>query len=446
MNKLCFIAIGLLIYSCNSQQRDADDFFKHQLIDWNYSLSNVIISDIFSPPEASRIYGYCNIAAYEAALGWQEDYESFSYQLNELESLPQPKEEIYGPLAACIAFSATAQNLVYNVEKVKAYESRFLNDIKTTGLSNSVVKASVAYGRELGAAISEWAKTDGYIERQAMPRHILTREPGTWMPTPPDYIPGIEPNWYMIRPFALDSATQYCPPPPTPFDSTKGSDFYQNAMEVYEAVNRADNEEAAIANFWDCNPNASHPSGHAVIFTQKITPGGHWISIAGIASKKENLSFEQICEAHALASIALHDAFISCWEAKYSNNVVRPVTYINRYIDADWRPLLQTPPFPDYTSGHSVISKAAAIVLTEVIGDSVAYNDTTEVRFGLPERYYNSFMEAANEASDSRLYGGIHYRPATQNGSMQGKKIGEYVLSSLRTRKNESIASTKAAY
>jgi len=165
--------------------------------------------------------------------------------------------------------------------------------------------------------------------------------------------------------------------------------------------------------------------------TKKITPGGHWMGIAAIACRNTKSSFLKSAQVYAITSIALADGFISCWDEKYRSNLVRPETVINEYIDEDWKPLLQTPPFPEYTSGHSVISGAAAVALTEIFGDNFAFDDDTEVEFGLPVLSLISFYHASEEAAVSRLYGGIHYRTAIDNGVIQGRKLGAFIMNKI---------------
>jgi len=135
---------------------------------------------------------------------------------------------------------------------------------------------------------------------------------------------------------------------------------------------------------------------------------------------------------HAVVAATLMDAFIVCWDEKYQSSRIRPETVINRYIDPRWQPLLQTPPFPEYTSGHSVISTAVAEMLTYFLGDNFSFTDNTEVIFELPTRDFTSFRQAAEEASISRLYGGIHYRDAIENGQEQGRKVGEFIIGKLK--------------
>jgi len=425
-----------------------DEFSKMANHHWHKHLTDVIIADIFTPPVCSRIYAYSHIAAYEAIRPSNPNFKTLEGQLNNFPNIPQPEaeKEYYFPLASMVAFATTAKKLVFAEEKITAYEKQYLRQIDSIGIDASIYENSVAYGRLVGKTILEWAGKDGYLERQALPRHILSNAPGAWQPTPPDYMPGIEPHWNTIRPFLIDSANQFVPAQPTPFDSLPGSQFYQEAMEVYKAVNDAREENGEmleIAKFWDCNPNISYTRGHVMFFHQKISPGGHWMSIASIVGKQKGLSPMEQAETFTATAIALADAFISCWDEKYRSDLIRPETYIDRYIEQGWEPILQTPAFPEYTSGHSVISAAAATMLTHLHGENFAFSDTTEVEFGLPVREYNSFFEASNEAAISRLYGGIHYRPACFNGVDQGKEVGSYVVSKLALREEQQPVAQK---
>ena len=435
------LSIGIslfLLISCSSPPdfESWDKFYQYQQGAWNRDLTDVIIQDIFTPPVASRIYAYANIAAYEAMQVGYPEYQGLEGQLKGLTNLPVPQnsEKIYPPLAAMVAFMTSARELVFSPQSIDKVEADFLRKAREMGVSGSIYRESVQWGQTIGKAINTWASGDGYHQRQALPAHDFSEDPDAWTPTPPTYMQGIEPHWNTLRTFVIDSATQFKPAPPTSFDTDPNSPFYQEAYEVYETVLQAGEEEKDIAKFWDCNPNIAYFKGHVMMFHQKISPGGHWISITDIASRIKSLSPMEEAETYALTSIALADAFISCWDEKYRSNLVRPETYIERYIDSTWFPLLETPAFPEYTSGHSVISTAAATTLTQLLGDQVTFLDSTELQFGLPARSFNSFQEAAEEAAISRLYGGIHYRPAIENGVNQGKKIGNWVLNNVETR------------
>jgi hypothetical protein len=161
---------------------------------------------------------------------------------------------------------------------------------------------------------------------------------------------------------------------------------------------------------------------------KKISPGGHWIGITGIACQQSKTPFDSTVLVHTMVALTLHDAFISCWQEKYKSDRIRPETAINKYLDPAWRPLLQTPPFPEYTSGHSVASSSVSVILTHFFGDNFSYTDTSERLFGLPDRNFASFYQAADEAAISRLYGGIHFRDACEEGVKQGRKVGNNSL------------------
>jgi len=218
---------------------------------------------------------------------------------------------------------------------------------------------------------------------------------------------------------------------PTKFNLNKSSQFYIEATEVYETVKNLDSTQLNIAKFWDCNPNISTTKGHVMYFQQQISPGGHWIHITAQVLDEKKSSLVTSASALSQVSVAIADAFISCWDQKYKSNLTRPETFINENIDPDWAPVLQTPAFPEHTSGHSVASSAAATVLTDIFGDNYAFADATEVPYGLPVRSYQSFNQAAQEAAISRLYGGIHYKPAIELGVLQGRQVGEHVLKNI---------------
>ena len=297
--------------------------------------------------------------------------------------------------------------------------------------------ASLDYGEAIAREVLAWADRDNYKQSRTFPKFSLNNDPARWRPTPPDYMDGIEPHWRTIRPLTLDSAQQFKPLAPPAFDLQEGSEFYEDVMEVYTALDQEPEERIAIASFWDCNPFVTHHRGHVMFATKKISPGGHWMGIAKTVAQSEDLSLGRTLETYLKVSAALMDGFVSCWDEKYRSNLVRPETVINEHIDEDWQPALQTPPFPEYTSGHSVISRAAAVAMTDLFGDKYHYVDSVEVDWGLPAREYGSFYEASEEAAVSRLYGGIHYGPAIWEGVKQGQAVGEHVVAELKTRPRE---------
>ena len=398
--------------------------------------TEVIVHDIFSPVVAGRIYAYSNIACYEALRqGYPNDYKSLAGQLNGLDPVPEAPADpkIDFNIAALHAYLTVSKALIFSEAEVEDFRTQLYNKLDEDGVPSDVFEASVGYGQTVADHILAWSKKDNYAQTRSYPKYTVSNQPGRWIPTPPAYIEAIEPNWREIRPMTLDSANQFPSLPPVPFSTDKNSQCYKDALEVYKIIEEDKENKLAIANFWDCNPYVMHQQGHLMFATKKITPGGHWMGIVGQACRKANLNMMETAEAYALTSIALFDGFITCWDEKYRSNVCRPETYINQYIDPDWLPALQTPPFPEHTSGHSVISTASSLVLTHLFGDNFAFADSTEVPYGMPVRSFNSFKEAAAEAAVSRHYGGIHFRPGIEYGIEQGKKVGEHVLANVET-------------
>ncbi len=435
----------IIIFSLTLMSCKENTAYKEQLKDPELfqsamkKLTDVIVYDIFSPPVASRVYMYPSVASYAVMQkAYPDKYNALEGQLKDLSTIPEPTDEnIDFHLASFHAFTVVGKQLIFSEQKITDFQIETYQNLQKAGLPDKVLEASKEYGNKVADHILKWSKGDLYDQTRTYSKYTILEEDKFWKPTPPDYMDGIEPHWSKIRTLVLKSADQFPPIPPLEFDLTKGSEFQKQLMEVYEKGQGADADADSkeIASFWDCNPYVSHHRGHAMFATKKITPGGHWIGITAIATRKSNATFDETINAYTNVSIALFDAFISCWDEKWKSLVVRPETLINQYIDEEWVPLLQTPPFPEYTSGHSVISRAAAIVLTKLYGGNFSFNDTTEMEYGLPARDFKSFKHASEEAAISRLYGGIHYMMAIDEGVKQGEKVGDYIAVTLQTSK-----------
>lgn len=433
--KRCFnvILIIFLFVSCAKENKEVNISPDH-FHDAMEHLTDVIVHDIFSPPVASRIYAYPSIASYEIMALKDSTYRSLAGQLKGLEPIPYPQKQISYEIAAVNSFLTTAQFLIFSEDKIKEFRNEFINYLKEKDVDKYILQNSLEYGNQVGSHILMWADKDNYKQTRTFQKHTVSNKMGSWQPTPPAYMEAIEPHWSQIRSFVIDSAAQFPAGRPTAFDMTEGSLFFKEVMEVYETGNKLNEEQAEIASFWDCNPYVMNVHGHVMFATKKITPGGHWMGIAKIAAQSDSADMMKTTATYALTSIALADGFISCWDEKYRSNLIRPETVINKYIDEEWQPLLQTPPFPEYTSGHSVISSAAAVALTSIYGEPFHFNDNTEVKYGLPARQFESFIEASEEAAMSRLYGGIHYMPAITNGVDQGRNLGKYIVSKIQLK------------
>jgi hypothetical protein len=431
------LVLPILAFSC--KKNEPIDITAKEYQNTVDKVTEIMVHDIFSPPVASRIYAYPNIAAYEIIAQKNPSYQSLAGQIGHFQSIPISKtENLNYPLAALVAHMEVSKSVIFSEEMIEQYRDS-LYGIWENKNEKEFIDAKT-FGLEVAEFIKTWMDGDNYKQTRTMPKFtVITEDPSRWQPTPPSYMDGIEPHWNKIRPFVLDSASQFKPVPPPAFSLEKESDFYKELNEVYTISDEItkegeDAEGLKIAQFWDCNPYVSVTRGHLMFATKKITPGAHWMGIAEIACKTSEATFDETVYAYTKTSIALFDGFISCWDEKYRSNLIRPETLINQHIDENWKPILQTPPFPEYSSGHSVVSGASATVLTDIFGDNFKFLDDTELPYGLPVRSFSSFNAAAQEAAISRMYGGIHYRAAVENGINQGIQVGNLVNKKLKMK------------
>ena len=439
MKKLfhCLPVVMLLVSSCHNKQYKANSDNANLIHELNKGLMEAVVQDGFSPPVSSRVYAYPNIAAYEAVIHQDSNFMSYAGQLKGLIELPQPgKGKNYlWEIVMIQAFSDVAKYLVYRDYIIEEKYQSLLREARGTGVDEDEVVLSIEFGKELGGAIISWAKKDNYAATRNFSKFTVSDAPGSWKPTPPKYMEALEPHWAKVRSFVLDSTSQFREPVWCKFSTDKNSEFYKRAEEVYTIVNTLKAEKLDVCKFWDCNPSPINVQGHVVTTNRQNTPGGHWMGIARIAAKERKMSLVETCEVLSKTSIALADAFKVIWDSKYATNSIRPVTYIQKYIDPNWSPILETPNFPEFSSGHSGISAAAAYVLTEKFGASFSFTDSSNVPFGFAPRKFSSFSEAAEEAAISRVYGGIHYIPSCEIAAKQGIRVGEIVTKRLKTRK-----------
>ncbi|QLE02436.1 vanadium-dependent haloperoxidase [Galbibacter sp. BG1] len=429
---ITLITVILSYLGFSQENKSEASYYKDQL----FEITKVMVHDVISPPVAARYYAYSCLGGYIALNGTKanKNLKLLSVLPKFSSKFPLPSKNVDNHLAAPYTLLEVGKAMLPSGYLLEDIQQQMLDEYrKTDKLSEKDIQETVTYAGKVSEFIVEYASTDGYSKLSAMIGYTPKNEPGYWYPTPPAYMAAIEPNWNIIRPFFLESPEQFKPIPPTPFSLDEQSSFFKNQlMGVYNAVKNNTEEQLLIAKFWDCNPFMVRYTGHMAIGIKKITPGGHWMGITGISCQKAGYDLEKTVLAHTLVALTLHDAFISCWDEKYRSDRIRPETVINKHIDKSWKPVLQTPPFPEYTSGHSVASSAAAVILTHLFGEDFSFVDDTEVFFGLPERSFPSFYQASQEAAMSRLYGGIHYIDACENGVVQGKEIGFYVVNKVK--------------
>jgi hypothetical protein len=424
LRRVRYIILPVILCGAFTTAAQQNEQTLHQL---NTLLVNTVMEDLFTPPVASRIYVYPNIAFYECIKNDDATLPTLAGKLNGLKNIPASHAGINNYIAACISFSYVAQTLVGSEYKIENWRTAFTDSVfKTT--DSLVVMLSASYGKQVADTIIAWTKKDNYLKSRGLMRYVLGKKPGDWQPTPLDYAQGLEPNWNTIRPLSLTKPSQFSPKEKLIFSTSKKSVFYKTMMETYNIGKNLDTAQKATALYWDDNPNVSKVMGHLNYFIHKISPGGHWIMIAQQACVKKNIPVTKTAQVYTITAIAIFDAFISCWDEKYRTNLIRPVTIINRWVNAGWEPYIQTPPFPEFTSGHSVTSNAAATVLTALLGDNFNFTDVTEIPFGNNTRSFSSFYEAALQSSTSRVYGGIHYPETARISVLQGKALGTYVI------------------
>lgn len=404
-------------------------------------LIDVVTYDIFTPPVASRIQAYSNLAAYEVMAHGDSNYISLQGQLKDLDQVPAPPAgaQIDYPFAATRAFIEVGKALTFSKDKTDAMVDSLNHLANNHGMPEAVFNSSTEYALRVAKAIMDWSKKDNYAETRSAAKYTVPNEEGYWVPTPPGYFQAVEPQWKTIRSIVLDSAGEFEPAPPTPYSKDKNSLFYKWVTQVYDSVNNLSKEQMAIANFWDCNGFKMNVVGHAMFATKAMTPGGHWMGITGIVSENKKADFSKTVYAYTTVSFGIMDGFISTWNVKYRWNLVRPETIINKYIDENWKPFLQTPPFPEYTSAHSTISGAAATVLERIYGTDTPFRDSTERPWGWADRSFERPLQAAREAAISRFYGGIHYRPSCLVGSDVGIEIGNKVMDKLKMKREQLV-------
>ncbi len=403
--------------------------------------TEIMVHDVTNPPLAARFFAYVCLSGYEVIAQNDSIHAAMTGLLKDYKTIEKPAVEGYETsLSALLAMMHTARHMQPSGSMMADFEQLFLDSCARLGYSEEVIAQSKAYAEAISKRILAYAKADQYNKISNYPKYTPIEATGHWYPTPPAYFAAVEPYFNTVRPFTMDSASQFKPAPPVPFSEDKNSLFFKMLTEVYEEGVALPQEHRLIASFWDCNPFAMQTSGHLMIGLKKISPGAHWMGITGIACGKANKDFSASMKIHTVIAIGLMDAFISCWDEKYRSNRIRPETAIRKYIDPSWEPLLQTPPFPEYTSGHSTVSGASSYILSHYLGENFQFTDDVEVSYGIPPRSFPSFEEAAKEAATSRLYGGIHYRDANENGYSQGRKVGQWVINTLEKSESKDLA------
>lgn len=398
--------------------------------EWMALCRQHIMEEAVTPPEASRVLAYMGVAGYETLAQAFDDEKGFTDLLSGNPKLPSGPEEVYDPVSAMaqcyflVLQEALNRHLATYERRPQSLLKRQLEQ-REKYFSHDEIERSTEHGKRVAEALIDWMKKDGYSKTRTYAFYqspTRVGNPAGWETTDFGQVP-MEPYWSTHRLFMLEDV-EICPvDSPVQFSSAPGSKFYEAVNELVKIDRNITPEQMEIAFFWaDCPGDTP-------------TPPGHWSAIIGELSVQKDLSLIMTAKAHALVGIGMADGFITCWKMKYKYNLVRPKTYIHDFIGpADWEPFVETPPFPEYTAGHSTISNTAAGILEGLLGDSVAFTDSFHVAIGLSPRSFNSIREASREASLSRVYGGIHYRFTVEASERQAGCIVERILNKTKER------------
>lgn len=427
-----FFAVSILFFQCNEDDPNPvvykrPEAFGNELVRKYYNLTFELVKQTagYTPPVAARTYGYLSVCLYESLVQGSLTHRSVQGLVDGIPSNQFPKAELtqeyQWELVASAAMSEFLRNqFKTNTSGLLSSVDSLENSIANSATNPESIKSrSISFGKSMGKAVYDYAATDGQSEAQLnnFPDYNLPSFPGSWVPTAPNQKP-LQPYWGQVRPFVSASIASSQPSSHPVFSTDSKSLFYIAAQEVYSNVINLSAENKIIAEYWSDDP------------VKTATPGGHSLSIALQVCELEQLNLMNTAEIILKVGMSVHDAFISCWKCKYQFNLLRPVSYIKQYIDPNFNTLLSTPPFPEYTSGHSVQTAASMSVLAIAFGTNYSLTDRTHenrVDINGSARSFSSFTDLENEVAISRLYGGIHYRFGIEAGVLQGRKIGRII-------------------
>jgi len=370
--------------------------------DWNTAALDAIRAGKTAPPIASRSLAILHISIYDAVNGIARTNEP--YLVQSLTSASASREA---------AASAAAHKALVTLFPAAASSFDALHAAILAAIPNGPQKAAgIVWGEFVANQILASRANDGSGAIVPPPGGS---GPGVWVPTPPAFAPYLLPQWGLVAPFAMSSSSQFRPPGPPSLDSEQYAADYNEVKELGAAVGSTRTEEQTqIALFWADGAGTE-------------TPPGHWNSIAQSIAAGQGNTLEENARLFALLNIAMADAAICAWDAKYTFHFWRPVTAINfAEPELNWASFIVTPPFPDYVSGHSTFSGAAATVLPLFYGtEDLPFTTGSDFLPGV-SRSFSTCLDAAEEAAVSRLYGGIHFRSANEDGLQAGISIGEW--------------------
>ncbi len=439
------IAATMLLYGCEDHQlapkenkvltRKATGYAGKLAHDWVQLADQMVRDNHLTSLHAARIYGYVGLTLWESVYSGIPEARSMASQINGYNDAPLvdvTKEYDWG-IVMCTAMATVLPELMEQITSAQRDQIEVLAIVQVAqmvanGAAYEVREDSKNLGLAIGAKIVHRMQNDGRdVIRNIVPVLLVRDEdhPWYWVPGTPNQQP-VEPLWGTLRTFLLDNAQSCGAAAPYPYSEQPGTAFYLDAQEVYQA--ERSNTNRSIAFHWEDGP--SRTSG----------PAGHWINITTQLLQDGEKNLAECAKTYCLLGFTVADAFSVSWYLKYKYNQLLPVTYLREQFDAYWKPLVQNPAFPDYTSASATVGGAAPLVLITLFGD-VAFVDKTQLGsalytpdggpFVLPERTFDSLTKAGEEEAMSGIFGGIHFRRACDLGLVSGRCVGNTLLSRL---------------
>ena len=417
-------ALSSIEGSCSAQTNKYSSDVAFRWIDMQLELIRTSSPFIGGLPP-SRPFAYTGIALYESVMPGMPGYQTLSGQLTDMPAMPETVTGLDYHWPACANAALAEMNRSFfpntsagNKTAMNALENA-LNEMYKTETTDDVFQRSVQFGKTVAQLIFEWSKTDGAANANGP--FTPPVGPGLWAPTPPSFVPAFGPYWGNNRLFVDGSLDGTHPIAPPAYSTDPASDYCQMVKEVYEISQRLTDDQRALALFYRDYPGFGD---------------GHYQSILKQILTQENPNLDYTAVVLAKTGIACVDAGIGCWKAKFKYNQERPIKYIREVLGhPEWNTLFDTPPFPDYPSGHSAIAGSFTEILKDFFGNNYHFTDHTYDYLGMAPRAYNSFDELAKEIGDSRVYAGIHYRSSCEKGYEQGKKIGQNIVNKLQFKR-----------
>ncbi len=432
------VFVSVIVFSCHKEDMPANPVFNNSKAtntyeaDFVYDYFNLMCricksTPGFFPPQVARAYGYVGIAAYESVTNGIANAQNLSGQINGLSSLPKPdlQQEYNWAISSNAAIAEIMRKMFdknlssENAASLDSMETVTLSFL-SAGISEDVITRSAQYGKTISEAVYQYSMSDGghesYLDPFQLP-YTMPPDSFCWVPTSAVKNP-ISPRWGDNRPFIQEDIINTLPEAHIQYSTSAGSDFYNQAMQVYAQVKNNTPEEITIAKYWADDP------------FNTCTPTGHTFNILTQLLQENNATLEKTSVAYAKLAIAENDAFIACWKGKYQYILLRPVTYIKQHIDASFATVIGTPPFPAYTSGHSCEMGAGAKVFINMFTNGSGdydFVDESQLQYGFAPRNYHNFNAMADECAKSRFYGGIHYPMDNDKGLVCGKAVGDNV-------------------